>query len=288
MEYRRKTASRIYKHLEDRVNCTNILEYIRTHSSESKKLVIDDILVNLEIIKYSDSTSDSDGSSASRNENGSLDLLLKKDLDKKYEIYDFISEANHTGFEYFPYLYGVLDCHSELNSKVYVLYEMFDGTLDTLFSELEQGSDWYEIIFQVCLINHYMINIAKVSYSDAIVPHHFYQKYKFPKKREYTLGDYKFEMYHKNLITLWDFKLEPESTHLPSNINHVLNYITSNTSKFKVQPSQRIIRMLSDITFDSTNIPKILDSYYNTKKEIKQETKQETKQDTTDTLHEEQ
>lgn len=259
MEYRRKTASRVYKHLEDRVNCTNILEYIRTHSSESKlgELTIDNVPVNLEIIKYTDSTSSDSGT------------LSRKDLGSKYEMYDFISEANHTGFEYFPYLYGVLDCHSGPNSKVYVLYEMFDGTLDTLFGDLEQGSDWYETIFQICLIHHYIINIAKVSYSDATVPHHIYQKYKFPKKRQYTLGDYKFELYHKNLITLWDFKLEPTSAHSPSNIRYVLDYIVSNASKFKVQPSQRIIKMLNEIISEPLNIPKILDSYYNTKKETK-------------------
>lgn len=265
MEYRRKTASKIYKHLEDRVNCTNILEFMRTHTSdsrdsrdsrESSELTIESISVTSEIIKYTDNDSAS-----------SSEVLSKSKLNKIYDRYDFISEANHTGFEYFPYLYGVLDCHSGMDSKVYVIYEMFDGTLDTMLSEIEHASDWYETIFQICLIHHYIINIAKASYSGATVPHHLYQKYKFAKKRQYTLGEFKFELYHKNLVVLWDFQLETPSSNSPPNLKHLLDYITTNGSKFKIQPSPRLIRMLNEIISTPADIPKILDSYYNTKKE---------------------
>jgi DNA-binding FrmR family transcriptional regulator len=260
-EYRRKIAGKIYKYLEDRVNCTNILEHINTKDSVTDKITIELIPVTLETIKYT-----------TKDKSDNDKQITKKELEKIYDRFEYISAANHTGFEYFPYLYGVLECDD--SEQVYVLHESFDGTLDKLFKDIEQGSDWYEIVFQYVIIHYYMSNISKISYSNSGLDKHYFQKYKFPKKKQYTLNDYKFEMYHKNLVVLWDFNLNSDisntSNILTANIEQLLKFINENKDNFKNQPSQRIMKLLNDIkqTVNIDDIPKLLDSYYNAKKEI--------------------
>lgn len=269
MEYRRKISGKIYKYLEDRINCANILEQLDL--TDKKQITIDLIPVVVDVLKYTDD-----------DKNDDKKILSKKELDGYYDRFEYISTANHTGFEYFPYLYGILNCSD--TKQVYVLYETFDGTLDELFKILEQGSDWYETIFQVILIHYYMTSINKISYS-CNIKNHLYQKYKFPKKRQYTLGEYKFDLYHKNLIVLWDFTLESNSNESNSNnesksdmrfIDLFIDFFNKNKDEFKVQPSMRIIKMLNDIKhINNSEIPKILDNYYNSKKEPSKELSKE-------------
>jgi len=251
---RGKIANRLYQYLEERINCTNVMSYMDKYRDDdgSSNLTIESVPVASRIIEYVDSVDTKSGT------------INKTTIDHTYDWYDFVSEANHTGFEYFPYIYGILDCHNGPHSKVYILYEMFDGALIELFNQITQPTEWYEILFQIVMIHYYISGVANQTYAKGSVNNHLYKKYKHPIKKQYTLGDYQFEIFHRNLIVGWDFELGTENQ-IPSStsIDLIITYFKEHGDSLPVKPTGRLMHLLYDIQKSPKDIPKILNQYYN-------------------------
>ena len=228
---RMKVSDKMRKYLEDKINCQNVIKFIKENEDNqtTNKIIINSIPVSIETTTRVD------------------------DLRAKFEIYDFITESNYTGFEYFPYLYGVLECKDEF--LLYVFHESFDGNLYEAIENIEHASEWYSIIFQLLLINNY---IETTSYHHTI--NNFMYK-KNPIQQEYEIEGYIFSIRHKYLIVLWNLTLMETS---PDNADMILDFISSR--EFKIPASFRIIKMLQEIKANPKEIWKILDQYYNLKK----------------------
>lgn len=268
MEERGKIANQIYQYLEERINCSNIISYIDKYKNKEENidsitsLTIESVPVAFKVIQYDDKNTESNSK-----------IIGKKTIKKIYDMYDFISESNHTGFEYFPYLYGVLDCHNESDSKVYTLYETFDGTISELLKQISHPTEWYEIFFQIILIHHFVNNISNKKYLNGTLDNHLYKKYKHPLKKQYSLGEYKFEIFHRNLIVMWNFELADIDTtnnqNIKINIDYLLDFFKEHTDTMENKPTGRLMNLLHEIKSSPSEIPKILDKYYNTSKNTK-------------------
>lgn len=227
---RMKVSDKMRKYLEDKINCQNVIKFIEKHEGTQlvDKIIIHSIPVSIETNTHVDN------------------------LREKFEMYDFITESNYTGFEYFPYLYGVLECKDE--SLLYVFYESFDGNLYEAIESIEHASEWYSIIFQLLLINNYM----ETSGYQHTIDNFIYKKN--PIQQEYEIEGYTFSIKHKYLIVLWNLTLVKSER----NIDMILDFI--NSREFKVPASPRIIKMLEEIKANPGEIWRILDQYYNLKK----------------------
>ncbi|AAV50952.1 hypothetical protein [Acanthamoeba castellanii mimivirus] len=270
---RRKTATKIIDYLEKRINCENIMRYTDEYldnNSPDKSLVIDEVPVSFTIIPYN------------ANENYSRQLVSTEgdredkpdfnDIKHMFDVFDFMTEANNTGFEHFPYIYGVLDCLNDIDSTVYVYYEKFDGTLPLLIDNIEHPSDWYDIVFQIVLIIMYIKYVGKMSFKAA--PERFlYKKITKPYYKEYSVGDTTLNINHKYLIVCWDTNTtdfegiqnseSSSENKLPIiDLDFLTEYINVNKDSLKIQPSNRIIKLIQEIKNQPDNIPKILVQYY--------------------------
>lgn len=256
---REKITKKMIQYLEIRINCDNVMKYVDKYiknndkNSIIKELEIDSNPVAFEIIKY-DAT-------INNNTDG---LLGKNDISNMFEIFEIMTEANHTGNEYFPYLYGVLNCHDAENSRVYLYYEIFEGNLINLFSQVEHPSEWYDIAFQLIVINNFMQNLNNYKYSGAL-ENFLYKKLSKPYYKNYDIDGKEFKINHKYLIVLWDIndiKKNTEEIRSAINIDIVLKYLTENKETIKIPPSLKIMKLFSDINNDPKNSISIMHQYY--------------------------
>lgn len=256
---REKTAKIMIEYLEERVNCENVISMIEGNkdSSDTNHLVINRIPNAIHIIKHNDNK-------AFVNKE-KKEILDENQLKKTFEIFDFMTEANYTGFEYFPYLYGVLNCHDGENSKAYVFYEYFENSLDNLINNIEHASEWYDIVFQMILINYYVSTVNGYSY-DVNLSKHFYRKLIKPYYKEYIMNDIMFNVNHKYIIVLWDIDMEKEdekkNADLTSNIDILIDYIKNNRSQMKTPPTNRIMEILYDVKENPQDSINVLIRYY--------------------------
>lgn len=256
MTQRSKITDKMRKYLESRLNCENVIKFVDKNLSDTitindsiKKLKIGTIPLLLQIINYNDENDDD-----------------KKNLQKTFAGYDFITEANYTGFEYFPYLYGVLNCHAGSKSRVYVFFEYFENTLTDLFPKIEHSSEWYDIIFQLAIINYYLTT-QNSYYYDSRPEKYLYNRFAKPIYQQYDFTDKKFNINHKYLINLWSDKIikSDEQLNKTEYIKNLLEYIEKHRDAIKIPPSGRIIKLLQDLQNSPDNTLLILDQYYNTK-----------------------
>ena len=138
MTYRPEITKKVIKYLESKINCDNILNFINKNGTIDS-LIIEKSPVSLQILDYVDGTDDSY-------------------IAYLFSVFDFMVEANHTGFAYFPNIYGVLNCHNKSNSKVYIFFEKFDGNVTELINNMTHSSEWYDIVFYMIMINYYNRN----------------------------------------------------------------------------------------------------------------------------------
>ena len=269
---RSKIAAKLIKYLEERINCENVIKFAQETNdsllgkgleSEVDKLIIESVPIAFKIIKYND-----EENYIKESETDANDRTWLKNL---FDTFDFMTDANHTGFEYFPYLYGVLNCHEGENSKVYIFYEAFEGNLIKLINQMEHPSEWYDIVFQMIMINYYIEVLNGYLYNYGTPQNHLYRRLPKAIYREYELGDFKFKINHKYLIVLWDFNFMEKITDenrdkIVANTTYLLNYINANKDKLKIPPSGRIIKLLYDVQNHSKEIPSILNQYYNIQK----------------------
>ena len=278
MTYRSKLTDKMRKYLSDRLNCENVIKFIEKHISNNgihpkkiKKLKVGTVDTAVDIIKYNDSLD---------NNNNNNNIPNKEWLEKILFVnYDFITEANYTGFEYFPYLYGVLNCHNNDKSKVYVFYEYFGANLLDLINKMEHPSEWYDIVFQLAIINHFLTEMHNYSY-DGAVEDHMYNKLPKPIYQQYEFNNYQFNINHKYLIVYWNpasMKKTNNNNNDNSNIANLLKYLEQNKDKIKIFPSARIITLLNELLKQPSNTIEILNQYYNPKTQPQKST-------TTDTI----
>src|SRR5690606_30894227 len=104
----------------------------------------------------------------------------------------------------FPHLYGVLNCHGSDNSRVYIYYELFDGDLEDLINNIGHPSEWYDIAFQMIMINYYIMIINKYTY-DGNIKNHLYKKLSKPYYKKYEIDNREISINHKFLIVYKDF-----------------------------------------------------------------------------------
>lgn len=263
-----KNARRIISYLEERINCKNVMKFVdetmnkvlnKDKEMKITHLNIDGISTAFKMMNYNDLDN-----YVRKNENDPKDKTWVKNI---YDIFDFMTEANYTGFEYFPYLYGVLDCHNGENSKIYIFYETFDDNLIDLINKIEHSSEWYDIVFQIIMINYYILIVNEYRYDNATLQKHFYKKLEKPYYKEYELDGNKLIINHKYLIVLWDFNhmekmTEDNKNVIITNIDYLLKYLSDNKDKIKIPPSSRIIKLLHEIKNNPKNTPTILFQYY--------------------------
>ncbi|BCS82875.1 hypothetical protein QLL95_gp1248 [Cotonvirus japonicus] len=254
---RKKIADKLIDYLEARINCDNVLNYTSQYATDEDDniLIIDNFPVALNVVEYNDNQ-----------DYHSTQLSDKKDnteIKKMYEIFDFMVESNYTGFEYFPYLYGVLDCHDSDRSRIYIYRENFEADITKLIASIDHPSDWYDVVFQIIMIDDYVKNISKYDYKPNVI-NFLYNKLSKPFYKEYTFGETKLNINHKYLIVLWDYEsinTNPSET-AKSNLDFLLEYINEKQSNIRVQPSNRIIKMINNIKNDPTNLSSIIIKYY--------------------------
>ena len=251
---RHEIAKKMYEILESKVYCKNVMEF----SSKIKKkndtntLTIDKIPLSFMILDYNDP-----------NDNEWKTKLIF--------TFDFMTEANQTGFEYFPYLYGVLDCHDGENSKLFIFYEKFTGILPDLIKSISHQSEWYDICFQLIMIDYYIVYIHKHEYCDCQIQNYLYKKLSSPRYQNYELGEYKFTINHKYLLVLWDFTCISEKNVVVdklSGVEHLMDYLVDHKQEITILPSLKVSELLKSVKDDPINTPKYLDICYN-KSELK-------------------
>lgn len=233
---RAKIADEIIKYLNETINCDNVLQFNKSNNNKYN--------LYCDIIQY----------------------LNEPDQDNIcqniYETMDFMTAANHTGFEFFPYIYGVLKCHLQEDNRIYIYRETFESNIIDLINNFTHPSEWYDLVFQIALID-FCINIVNEKYYFGDVEKFYYKKLPKPIYQEYILKGQTFKVNHKYLIVYWSVKSfcnEKKQEHI-SGIQSISNYINTN-SGIKIQPSPRIIELLSRIIREPQKMDDVLLEYY--------------------------
>ena len=241
------------KYLNQKLNCSNVIDFIeqQTEKEQPKKIAIGSTIVAYEIRMYKN-----------------MAEAEKTD----FRIFDFTVNANFDGYGYFPNIYGVLNCTDDDKLTSYIFYEAFKADLLKLFEELTHPSEWYDIVFQLIMINYYIENIRKYQYTTTLAGH-LYRKLAKPYYQTYNTGGYQYSVNHKFLIVLWDMKelKKISDADKPSvrNIDLLENYLTENSHKLKIAPSTRILTLLHEVRINPKDTAQILYKYYGESKESK-------------------
>lgn len=284
---RAKNTKILIEYLKKYINCDNIEKFIQKHTDDEfinasscymdTQLIIKNIPVSCKIIQYSDDTAEDNN-----------DIINRNQIDTIFKYFDFITESNHTGFEHFPYLYGVLDCRNNENSKVYLLFENFQGNLIHLINSIEHPSEWYDIAFQIVMINYFTFDLNKYRYPNGSMYNHLYNKLPKPYYQDYELDGIKFNVSHKYLIVMWNLKLsidvennkcsdkddgelmingfgDDSNLSFKTNIEYLLQYVSENDNKVKIKPSPRITSFLKGVAENPSNTVKLIIEYYGSK-----------------------
>lgn len=245
-----KNAENLIKYLEDRVNCKNVIKFIEEGQNESlNKLVINNIFVAFEIINYHDR----DTSEAHN----------KTWLNNIIKIYDFMTESNYTGFDYFPYLYGVLLCPNENTSKMYTFREYFDTDITVLTKSIIHNSEWYDIAFQIVMTVYYL-RIVNGYNSEMQMDDFLFNKLQKPYHKDYILNETKVTINHKCLISFWNPEITKTENENKPDIKFLLDYLQEKKDDIII-PSPKINNFLESINNNLESTPKIISEFYTTK-----------------------
>lgn len=246
-----KIANKMISFLEEKINCKNVMKYTdetmdsilqEANDSIIYKLTINNIPTAFKVQPYIDN------------------LEFEEQYKQLIDVFDFMTESNHTGFEYFPYLYGVLNCHDEEKSRLYIYSELFDGDLEQLLKKIEHPSEWYDIAFQIIMINYYIEIVNSKHYHASKI---LYRKLEKPYYKNYELLGYQLTINHKFLIVLSDIPLFDNTDKEKSRIiDQVLTLIDVNKNEIKILPSNRVLNFLNEIKSNAENTPQILHQYF--------------------------
>ncbi|XWV26872.1 hypothetical protein QJ857_gp0178 [Tupanvirus soda lake] len=263
-----KTARQMISYLEERINCENVMKYANKTTEKiisektnliTRKLNIEGTPVSFEIMNYNDTEN--------YVTNDKTDVKDRRLVKHMFSIFDFMTEANYTGFEYFPYIYGVLNCHDSENSKIYTYHEYFTGNLVDLINNMEHPSEWYDVVFQIIMINYYIEIINGYKYNNGYLQNHYYKKLDKPYYKEYEFNGKKISVNHKYLVVIWGIdhmekNNDNNKDNTENNIDYLLKYFSDNKDKIKIAPSPRIIKLLNDIKNNINDTQNIILQYY--------------------------
>lgn len=254
---RNKICKNMVTFLEKNINCENVMRLTNNFMIKSEdfdpnsinRLLINSIPTSFEIINYNDSDEISK-------------KYDRKDIENMFNIFDFITEANYTGFEIFPYLYGVLDCRNGKDSEIYLYYEEFDDILPELINQITQPKDWYDLIFQLIMINNYITVIKNYTY-DGILEKHFFKRIPKPYHKTYYIGNNNYNITHNFIIVYWDKCDITQKSKISkkTNIVFLTEYINTHKKKLNIS-SERIIELLNNLS-KNVDINDIMEKYYN-------------------------
>lgn len=259
-----KKTKTLINYLKKKINCKNAVEFIdqsessdmTEHNDNYGKMIINGLNVAHIKIKYDDVESDE-----------LTDDINRTEIKAIFDYFDTITEANNTGFQQFPYLYGVLDCRNVDNpsdSNLYVLFEHFHGDLIRLINEIEHPSEWYDIIFQIIMINYFLYDLNNYAYPNGTVRNLLYNKLEKPYYQDYEIDGNKLRVSHKYLIVMWNLgkRFVVDKDKFKTNIQYLLEYIVEHDKHIKIKPSLRIMNLLNQIINDHKETVKLLVEYY--------------------------
>lgn len=247
---REKIASGMIAQLQKKLNCENVRSFVKSNvmdnllskSDRSNAITVANVLVDYESINYADKDD--------------------KSISQLYKLFDFMVESNYTGFEYFPYIYGVLPCVDNISINIHLFYEYFEADLVYIIDEIEHQSEWYDIIFQFVIINNYLSK-HNIEYEPSMKS--FAYRKIAPYYKEYVLSNYQFKINHKYLIVVRDFNMKVSvnnQNQFVRYIQFIYEYVNGNV-KIKIPPSGRIIKLLNELVANPNDFAQIMDKYYN-------------------------
>jgi hypothetical protein len=243
---RSKIALEMIGYLESTLNCQKVIKFIdrktksldsvhHLQNSDDRTLTIKNILVAFHLFSFENNHT------------------LYQDLISKF---DFMTRINHEGFEYFPYLYGVLNCIDDTLQRTYVFSEHTDMKLMNLFNNLEGASDWYDLALQAAMIDYYLGE--KLQYYDygGNLDHFQIIKMEKPVRAEYIVGEeLKISTFHKFRLVYW------KTTPIPTN-GRLVETLLRMSEKGMINLPGKIVDMLTEIVANPGSIMAILGRYY--------------------------
>jgi hypothetical protein len=227
---RQKIANKLIKYLDKNVNCKNLLSYIDKLKTNEDKILVSDVPISFKTYSF--------------------DLIdvnkMGTDYDNLINLLDFMTDSNNLGAEHFPYVYGVLICYENTIGKVHVFSEAFFGSFLELLDSLTHISEWYDIIFQITIIDKYLELDNNLEYVNPLPEQLLFKKYSKPIYKSYTIDSIDFTINHKFLIVIDNMTLESgkNSCNL---LKALREWINKYSDKIKIKPSSAVIKLLDDI-----------------------------------------
>lgn len=248
-----KISRNMIQYLKKKINCDDILIFIQENTQHNNLLSIESTKVSYDDIEYVKS-------------NGDAFIQNLNWIKKVDDTFNIFTESNFLGFDYFPYLYGVIKCQGIEKNHMYVFYESFDESLDKLFIKISHVSEWYDIVFQIVLI-YFCLEIINFRYYENGTPDKFlYRILPKPYYKTYLINNTEIKILHKHLIVFWNYPLlEIQSDNTPSCVSLLYKYIQDNKDKFNIPPSERILSFLSEIIKNPIETGNIIIKYFASK-----------------------
>lgn len=246
---RSKIADKLIKYLDKNINCNNLVNYIEKNKKSTDTLIVSDVPImyrGYTFHKVSDNKFDDE-------------------YDKFINVLDFTTDSNYLGSEHFPYIYGVISCYENDSNNVYVFKEAFSGNISELFDTMTHISEWYDIIFQILIIDKYVEHDHDLELLDLNVSQLLFKKHPRPIYKSYTIDSINLTINHKFLIVVDMDATKLKKGKTTCNLLRYLRKLINESSDLVIKPSPVINKLLDDL-IDSWWEPSILDilnTYYN-------------------------
>lgn len=177
------------------------------------------------------------------------------------KMFNFMIEANATGFSYFPYIYKISKCPTGENSFQYVFYEAFDENLFDLLSKMT-NSDMnilYDVYCQLLIINYYLEIICNMKYFDGKSKNHLVKKIDDPVEQTFEMDKYVLKFKHRFLIVIWDFH-DMKYYRAPTLFERNFVMVTRDIDRYmkNIRIPQGLRKLINDANTDPKNTPKLL------------------------------
>jgi hypothetical protein len=238
--FRTKIRENMVSYLQEQINCDNVLKKTDALIESDEKLLINGTPVSFKVISYDD-----------ENE------TEKKSIEILNNVFDEITESNSIGFDYYPFIYGILNCHNDTKSNLYVFYEFLSGTLYDLFENLQSPNEWYDIIFQMAMIDYNATKRQSLKHLNYNLDNYYFIKLFNPQKKEYVIKGKNITIYHKYVVVFFSWEIIDEWI-------KGIKYLSDIIKDDKYKTTQRIITMVSEMN-TSERIEDVIETYYSFK-----------------------
>ena len=178
------------------------------------------------------------------------------------ETYEFMKESNTSGFDFFPYVYQIINCPNKDNSYEYIFYEAFDGDLLNLLMEETNKYALYTIFFQLIRINYYLEIICGMKYFDGKAANHLFRKIKLPTEEKVVMDSYEFILKNQYLVVIWDFHNMKQFKE-PKEFKRNFMLVMKNINQQQKFLSEELVTLINSVNENPTSTPQLLYSFYN-------------------------